>query len=89
MDLQRLLTLLGYSWRRKWHEGDKGPGGADRIYLAFDYICLSDFLFAHIVTPSLSPPLLKKLRVAGNSPAKKLSLQLKMLRSWIRNRAFT
>jgi hypothetical protein len=47
----------------------------DGIYLAFDYICLSDFLFAHIVTPPSSLHPLKKLRVAGNSPAKKLSLQ--------------
>jgi hypothetical protein len=45
---------------RKRHEGHKG--GVDGIYLAFDYICLRDFLFAYIVTPlpSLSP--LKKLR---------------------------
>jgi hypothetical protein len=47
---------------RKRHEGDKGR--VDGIYLAFDYICLSDFLFAHFVTPH--PPLhhLKKVRVA-------------------------
>jgi len=30
MDLQRLLILAGYSWRRKRHEGDKG--GVDGIY---------------------------------------------------------
>ena len=30
----------------------------------FDCICLSDFLFAHIVTPSPPLPLLQKLRVA-------------------------
>jgi hypothetical protein len=41
MDLQRLLSLPGSSWRRKRHEGDKG--GVDGIYLDFDYICLSDF----------------------------------------------
>ena len=47
--------------------------------------CVSDFLFAYIVTLSLSP-LFKQLRVAaGNSPAKKLSLLLKMLRNSIRN----
>ena len=57
MDLQRLLTLPGYSWRKTRHEGDKC--GVDGIYLAFDSICLS--------------------------PAKKLSLQLKRLRTSIRN----
>jgi hypothetical protein len=61
MDLQRVVTLPGYCWRRRRHEEDKG--GVDGIYFAFDYICLSDFLFAHFVTtpPPLSP--LKKLRV--------------------------
>jgi hypothetical protein len=44
MDRQGLLTLPGYSWRRKRDEGDKG--GVDGIYLTFDYICLSVFLFA-------------------------------------------
>jgi hypothetical protein len=44
-----------------------------------------DFLFAHIVTTPPPLPPLKKLRVAGNSPAKKLSLLLKMLRNSIRN----
>ncbi len=44
MDLQRLLTLPGYSqWRRKYHEEDKG-------WSLLDYICLSDLWFAHIVT---------------------------------------
>ena len=55
MHLQRLLTLPGYSWRKKRNEGDKG--GVDGIYLAFDNICLSDFLFAHTSwnPPALSP----------------------------------
>jgi hypothetical protein len=30
MDLQSPLTLPGYSWRRRRHEGDKG--GVDGIY---------------------------------------------------------
>jgi hypothetical protein len=47
----------------------------DGIYLVFDYICLSVFLFAHIVTTPSSLHPLKELRVTGNSPAKKLSLQ--------------
>jgi hypothetical protein len=35
MDLQGLLTLPGYSWRRKRHEGDEGwtPGRVDGYYL--------------------------------------------------------
>jgi hypothetical protein len=38
MDLQGLLTLLGYSWRGKRPEGDKGrEGREDGINLAFDY----------------------------------------------------
>jgi hypothetical protein len=37
------------------HERDKG-GVVDGIYLGFNYICLSDFLFANIVTPPPSPP---------------------------------
>ena len=45
-------------------EGDKG--GVDRVYLTFDYISLSDFLFAHIVTPPHS------MGCSGQSPAKKL-----------------
>jgi hypothetical protein len=63
--LQRLLTLLqlhGYSWRRRRHK--RGKGAVNGIYnLALFYICLIDFLFAHIVTTP--PPLLplKKLRV--------------------------
>jgi hypothetical protein len=40
-----LITLPGHSWRRKRYEGHKG--GVDGIYLAVDYTCLSDFLFAH------------------------------------------
>ena len=35
LDLQGLLTLPGYSRRRKRHEEDKG--GVDAIYLAFFY----------------------------------------------------
>jgi hypothetical protein len=49
-----------FSWvllRRKMHKGDKG--GVDGIYLTFDYISLSDFLFAHIVT---RPPPLTHLK---------------------------
>jgi hypothetical protein len=42
MDLQRLLILSGYSWRRNRHEEAKG--GVDGIYLAFDDVCFSDFL---------------------------------------------
>ena len=39
-------------------------GGVDGIYVGLDYICLSDFLFAHVTPPP--PPFspLKKLRVA-------------------------
>jgi hypothetical protein len=48
MDLQRLFTLPGYSWRRKGHEGVKD--GVDGVYLAFDYICL------HFTRARLSPP---------------------------------
>jgi hypothetical protein len=35
------VTVPGYSWRRKRHEGDKG--GVDGDYLDFDDIRLSDF----------------------------------------------
>ncbi len=49
----------GYSWRKKIHEGDKG--GEDGMYFDFDYICLSVFLIAHIVTP---PPPLRGVGVA-------------------------
>jgi hypothetical protein len=61
-------------------------GGVDAIYLGFDYISSSDFLFAHIVTPPLASPRLKKLRAgeATEPPAqnakkldKKLRLHLK------------
>ena len=80
--------FTGYSWRSKRHEGDKG--GVDAIYFAFHYRCLSEFLFAHIVTPH--PPLpLKKLRVGESTfrkktkpsaqNAKKLRLRLKSLLS--------
>jgi hypothetical protein len=41
MDLQGLLTLLGYSWRGERHDGDKG--GEDGMNFAFDDIFLSDF----------------------------------------------
>ena len=58
MVLQRLLTLPGYSWRRKGNLGNKG--GVDGIYLGFYYICLSDFLLTHIVT---TPPPLPPLQV--------------------------
>ena len=80
MGLQRLITLLGYSWRRKRHERDKG--GVDGIYLAFDYlafdyICMFWVIFDlhtswHPFLPSRNWGLL------GNS----LSLQLKMIRNW-------
>jgi hypothetical protein len=43
------------------------------------------FLFPNIVTFPPPPPPIKKLRVDCNSPAKKLSLQLKTLRSSVRN----
>ena len=59
MDLQRLQTLPGHSWKRKRHKGSRG--GLDGIYLAFDYICLSDFSFSNIVTTPPLPPL-KKLQ---------------------------
>ena len=65
MDLQlwSMITLPGYSWKRKWHEGDKGWSGRNLLGV-FYYICLSDFLFAHVTPPP--PPFspLKKLRVA-------------------------
>jgi hypothetical protein len=62
---QRLLTLPGYSWRRKRHEGDK-RGWATTL-----------FLFLRSFFP---------LSETGKSPtAKKVSLQLKMLRNSIRN----
>jgi hypothetical protein len=65
MDPQRLLTLPGYSWRRKRHEGDK-RGWATTL-----------FLFLRSFFP---------LSETGKSPtAKKVSLQLKMLRNSIRN----
>jgi hypothetical protein len=44
------LTLVLLEEKR--HEGHKG--GVNGIYLACHHICLSDFLFVHIVTP---PPL--------------------------------
>jgi hypothetical protein len=36
MDLQRLLTLPGYSWRTKRYEGDKG--GVDGIAVEFTWL---------------------------------------------------
>ena len=59
MDLQRLLTAPGYSWRRKRHEGDKS--GVDGIYLDFDYMRI--FFLTYIVTASPPSPLFNKLRV--------------------------
>jgi hypothetical protein len=53
-NVQGLLTLPGYAWGRKRHLGHSG--GVDGIYLVFCYICLSDFLFSHIVTTSPVPP---------------------------------
>jgi hypothetical protein len=44
------------------HEGEKG--GVHGIYLAVDHICLSDCLFANIVTPPPFPfPPVKKLSI--------------------------
>ena len=40
----------------EWKVTQVDTGGVDKIYLVFDYICLSDFLFAHIVTPPPLPP---------------------------------
>ena len=55
-----------YSWRRKGNERDKG--GVHRIYLNFDYICLSDFLFGHILTPPppLTPHQKNETQITGN-----------------------
>ena len=49
----------------------------------FDYICLSDFLFGHIVTNPLPPQ--ETEGSLGNSPPQKLSLLLKRKRNSISN----
>jgi hypothetical protein len=38
-----MLTLSGYSWRRKRYAGDKGE--VDGIFLAFDYKMFEFFFF--------------------------------------------
>jgi hypothetical protein len=55
------FTCVLYSWRRK----DMGETRVDwtEFTWAFDYICWTDFLFAHRDNPP-SPVPLKKLRVA-------------------------
>ena len=62
MDIQRMLTLPGYSWRRKRYAGDKGE--VDGICLAFDDKMFEFFFFEHIVTtpPPLPPKKFKLLR---------------------------
>ena len=54
--------------------------------MAFGYICLSDFGFAHIVPPTPPPPPPSETEGCwGKLPAKKLSLKLEILRNSIRN----
>ena len=52
--MQPNVLIYTYIPCTEMHEGDKV--GVDGIYLASDYICLSDVLFAHIVTPPPPPP---------------------------------
>ncbi len=75
MDLLGLLTLPGYSRRRKRHEANKGWVYA--IYFVFYYICLSEFFVEHRDhPPSESSSPYETEGCWGNSPAKKLSLLL-------------
>ena len=67
MDLQRPLTLPGYSWGRKTHPGDNGVEWTE-----LNRICLHMFEWFFISTHRDPPP-------PGNSPLKTLSLLLKIL----------
>jgi hypothetical protein len=53
------LEVAHFTWVLLEEKMNKTRGGVDGIYLDFDDICLSDFLFAHIVNPCCPPALLR------------------------------